>query len=284
MPMQKRMTPFTTVFAGLLVSLFASWMVSGAPVATPPATTAGTSPSNAAIPAGNAESRRTVLVTGANRGLGLEFARQYRAAGWRVIATAREPDAARDLKALGEGVRIVPLDVTEPSSVAALKASLGPQPIDLLINNAGQGVGLEGGSLDKLDVAQFERVFQVNALGPVRVTQALLPNLRAGRGKMVVGISSGLGSIAENREGGFYGYRESKAALDMFIRGLAAELKGEGFTCVAIIPGWVKTDMGGPNAPLTPEESVTGMRRVLDGLKPENTGQFWSYKGTQVPW
>src|SRR6185436_18660746 len=147
------------------VSLFASWMVSGAPVATPPATTAGTSPSNAAIPAGNAESRRTVLVTGA-----------YRAAGWRVIATAREPDAARDLKALGEGVRIVPLDVTEPSSVAALKASLGPQPIDLLINNAGQGVGLEGGSLDKLDVAQFERVFQVNALGPVRVTQALLPN------------------------------------------------------------------------------------------------------------
>ncbi|HET8946566.1 MAG TPA: SDR family oxidoreductase [Candidatus Polarisedimenticolia bacterium] len=268
---------FTTVFAGAMVFAFASLMASGAPTVSPSATTAG-------APASGPAARRTVLITGANRGLGLEFARQYRSAGWQVIATAREPEAARDLKALGEGVRIVPLDVTESSSVAALKTSLGAQPIDLLINNAGQGVGLDGGSLDKVDLKQFERVFQVNALGPVRVTQALLPNLRAGKGRMIVGISSGLGSIAENREGGFYGYRESKAALDMFLRGLAAELKDEGFTCVAIIPGWVKTDMGGPNAPLTPEESVTGMRKVLDGLKPENTGQFWSYKGTQVPW
>ena len=230
------------------------------------------------------EARRTVLVTGANRGLGLEFARQYRAAGWKVIATARQPGEAAELKALGEGVRIVPLDVTKAESVAALSEALGKEPIDLLINNAGQGVGLDGGSLAGLDVGQFERVLQVNTLGPVRVTQALLPNLRAGKGKMVVGISSGLGSIAENREGGFYGYRESKAALDMFMRSLAAELKPEGFICVSLIPGWVKTDMGGPNAPLTPEESVAGMRKVLDGLKPENTGQFWSYKGTQVPW
>jgi NAD(P)-dependent dehydrogenase (short-subunit alcohol dehydrogenase family) len=238
----------------------------------------------AGAPRANAVARRTVLITGANRGLGLEFARQYRAAGWQVIATARQPEAAGDLKALGEGVRIVALDVTTPESVAALKTTLGKQPIDLLINNAGQGVGLDGGSLDQLDLGQFERVFQVNALGPVRVTQALLPNLRAGQGKTIVGISSGLGSIAENREGGFYGYRESKAALDMFLRGLAAELKDEGFICIAIIPGWVKTDMGGPNAPLTPEESVAGMRKVLDGLKPEDSGQFWSYKGTKVPW
>ncbi|HYV19786.1 MAG TPA: SDR family oxidoreductase [Verrucomicrobiae bacterium] len=270
----------TIVLAGLSASL----MLSGALAASPPAKVTGAPASKAGAPRAGAGSGRTVLITGANRGLGLEFARQYRASGWQVIATAREPEAAADLKALGEGVRILPLDVTKPESVAALKSSLGAQPIDLLINNAGQGVGLEGGSLDKLDLATFERVFQVNTLGPVRVTQALLPNLRAGKGKMVVGISSGLGSIAENREGGFYGYRESKAALDMFLRGLAAELKDQGFTCVAIIPGWVKTDMGGPNAPLTPEESVTGMRRVLDGLKPENTGQFWSYKGTQVPW
>jgi NAD(P)-dependent dehydrogenase (short-subunit alcohol dehydrogenase family) len=228
---------------------------------------------------------RTVLITGANRGLGLEFARQYRAAGWQVIATARQPEAASDLKALGEGVRIVPLDVTKPESVAALAASLDQQPIDLLINNAGQGVGLDGGvPLTKVDLKEFAQVLDVNTLGPVRVTQALMPNLRAGRGKMVVGLSSELGSIAENRGGGFYGYRESKAALVMFMRSLAAELKKEGFICVAIVPGWVKTDMGGPNAPLTPEESVAGMRKVLDGLKPGNTGQLWSYDGTQVPW
>jgi NAD(P)-dependent dehydrogenase (short-subunit alcohol dehydrogenase family) len=267
---------FTMALAGTAV--LAALMMGGAPAAAPPQT------KGAAAQEAKGESRRTVLITGANRGLGLEFARQYRAAGWQVIATARQPEAAEDLKALGEGVRIVPLDVTKPESVAALKASLGHQPIDLLINNAGQGVGLKGGSLAELKIEEFESVVEVNTLGPVRVTQALLPNLRAGKGKMIVGISSGLGSIAENREGGFYGYRESKAALDMFLRSLAAELKPDGFICVSLIPGWVKTDMGGPNAPLTPEESVTGMRKVLDGLKPENTGQFWSYKGSQVPW
>jgi NAD(P)-dependent dehydrogenase (short-subunit alcohol dehydrogenase family) len=227
---------------------------------------------------------RTVLITGANRGLGLEFSKQYHAAGWKVIATARQPDEAAELKALGEGVSIVPLDVTKPESVAALAAMLAKQPIDLLINNAGQGVGLEPGSLGALKIDDFERVMQVNAIGPVRVTQALLPNLRKGSGKMIVGISSGLGSVEWNRSGGFYGYRESKAALQMFMRSLAAELKGEGFICIALIPGWVKTDMGGPDAPLTPQESVAGMRKVLDGLKPEDTGKFWSHDGTTVPW
>jgi NAD(P)-dependent dehydrogenase (short-subunit alcohol dehydrogenase family) len=244
---------------------------------TPPASAAA-APSVAASP------RRTVLVTGANRGIGLEFSRQYRAAGWQVIATAREPEAAKDLKALGEGVRIAQLDVTRPESVAALAASLGKEPIDLLINNAGQGVGFEVRPLTELKIDEFERVMQVNALGPVRVTQALLPNLRAGKGKTIVGISSVLGSIAANREGGFYGYRESKAALDMFMRGLAAELKREGFICIALIPGWVKTDMGGPDAPLTPEQSVTGMRKVLDNLKAGDSGKFWSYDGTNIPW
>ena len=229
--------------------------------------------------------RRTVLITGANRGLGLEFARQYSTAGWQVLATARQPEAASDLKALGDQVRLLPLDVTKPESVRALATALDKQPIDLLINNAGQGVGLDGGkSLTDIDLKEFASVLDVNMLGPVRVTQALMPNLRKGSGKMIVGISSVLGSIGANEDGGFYGYRESKAALGMFLHSLAAELKKEGFICVAIHPGWVKTDMGGPNAPLTPEESVAGVRKVLDGLKPENTGQFLSYKGTQIPW
>jgi NAD(P)-dependent dehydrogenase (short-subunit alcohol dehydrogenase family) len=246
---------------------------------------AGAGAPAAESPPAKAGAGRTVLITGANRGLGLEFARQYHAAGWKVIATARQPEEATDLKALGEGVRVVALDVTRPDSVTALAASLDKQPVDLLINNAGQGVGLEPRrSLADVKIDEFERVMQVNALGPVRVTQALLPNLRTGKGKMIVGITSGLGSIAGNDQGGWYGYRESKAALDMFIRNLAAELKGEGFICIAMNPGWVKTDMGGPNAPLTPEESISGVRKVLERLKPEDTGKFWSYDGTHLPW
>ena len=241
-------------------------------------------PGEAPLPAA-AATKGTVLITGANRGIGLEFAKEYYAAGWNVIATAREPGAAKELKELGEGVRIVQLDVTSAESVAAMTKTLDKQPIDLLINNAGVGVGTEGGKgLENLKMEDFERVFQVNTVGPVRVTQALLPNLRAGKGKKIVGISSGLGSVTWNNGGGYYGYRESKAALDMFMRTLAAELKPEGFICIPIIPGWVKTDMGGPNAQLSPEQSVSGMRKVIDGLKPEDSGKFWSHDGTNVPW
>jgi NAD(P)-dependent dehydrogenase (short-subunit alcohol dehydrogenase family) len=236
-------------------------------------------------PASSPSSRRTVLVTGANRGLGLEFARQYHAAGWNVIATARDPAKAFDLKSIGDDVRIVQLDVTSADSVAAMAKSLDGQPIDLLINNAGVGVGLSGDTpLERLRIEEFENVLRVNAIGPVRVTQALLPNLRAGQGKMVVSLTSVLGSITANGQGGFYGYRESKAALDMFVRDVAAELKPEGFICIAIHPGWVKTDMGGPDAQLTPEQSVTSVRAVLDRLKLADTGEFWSYDGRRLPW
>jgi NAD(P)-dependent dehydrogenase (short-subunit alcohol dehydrogenase family) len=118
----------------------------------------------------------------------------------------------------------------------------------------------------------------------VRVTQALLPNLRAGKGKTIVSISSVLGSIEGNTSSGNYGYRESKAALDMFMRSIAAELAAEHFICIPIHPGWVRTDMGGPNAPLTVEESVAGIRKVVEGLKPSDSGKFWSYDGSNLPW
>jgi len=226
---------------------------------------------------------RTVLITGVNRGLGLEFARQYHAAGWNVIGTARQPDEAAELKALGDGVRVVTLDVASSDSVAALAKSLAGHPIDLLINNAGVGSGGVN-RLEDINVRDFETIMQVNTLGPVRVTQALLPNLRAGKGKTVVSISSGLGSIANNTRGGYYGYRESKAALDMFMRSIAAELRDEGFICIAMSPGWVKTDMGGPNAQLTPEQSITAMREIIAALKSDDTGKFWSYNGEILPW
>lgn len=267
-----RATALAALFAGIAVAISAA-LAAPQPAGVAPAT------------AQAAGEQRTVLITGANRGIGLEFARQYHGAGWRVIGTARQPDAAQDLKALGENVRIVPLDVTSADSVAALAAALKDQPIDLLINNAGVGVGLTGGpALQELKIDEFERVMRVNSVGPLRVTQALLPNLRLGKGKTIVGISSGLGSIAWNQQGRFYGYRESKAAFDMFMRSVAAELKPEGFICVAMIPGWVKTEMGGPDAELTPEQSVTGMRKVIGGLKPEDSGKFWSHDGSKVPW
>jgi NAD(P)-dependent dehydrogenase (short-subunit alcohol dehydrogenase family) len=224
---------------------------------------------------------KTVLITGANRGLGLEFARQYAAAGWKVIGTARTPAKAADLEALE--VRVMQLDVTDPESVTALAKALDGTPIDLLINNAGI-MDRESDSITNVDFDSVERVYAVNTLGPMRVTRALLPNLRAGTSKQIVHITSGLGSIAENTFGRFYGYRESKAALNMFNRSLAVELADEGFTCVVMSPGWVQTDMGGSEAPLAPAESIGGMRTVIDGLTPADSGTFRNYDGETMPW
>ena len=229
----------------------------------------------------NGEGSKTVLITGANRGLGLEFARQYADAGWRVIGTARKPEKAKELADLG--VRLMQLDVADAASVAKLAADLDDQPIDLLINNAGMA-NRDGMSFETLSFEGIERVLQVNTIGPMRVTRALLPHLRLGKGKQIVHITSGLGSIEENTEGGFYGYRESKAALNMFNRSLAVNLKEEGFTCVVMSPGWVRTDMGGPQAKLSPEESITGMKKVIDGLSAEDTGTFQSWDGTIRAW
>ena len=261
--------------------LVPSAMIAIVLAATKPAS--GTEPSSA--PAAAATDPRVVLITGANRGLGLEFSKQFSAAGWKVFATAREPGKAEELKQLGEGVHVLQLDVTDAASVAAMAKALEKQPVDLLINNAGVGVAIDGGpKLSELELADFEHVMQVNAFGPVRVTQALLPNLRLGTGKTIVDITSALGSLSLNQQGGYYGYRESKAALDMFTRNLAAELKPEGFVCIALMPGWVKTDMGGPDAQLTPEQSITAMRKVIDQLKPADSGKLWNYDGTTPPW
>jgi NAD(P)-dependent dehydrogenase (short-subunit alcohol dehydrogenase family) len=172
--------------------------------------------------------------------------------------------------------------VADAESVRAMADRLEGVPIDLLINNA--GISGRGGRLAGLDIEEVARVLEVNTLGPMRVTQALLPNLRAGEKKTVVGISSGLGSIAGNTRGGNYGYRESKAALNMFTRTLAADLRDEGFIAIAMSPGWVKTDMGGENAQLEPEQSIAGMRQVIEGLTAEQSGRFLNWDGTEVPW
>ena len=224
--------------------------------------------------------RHTVLITGANRGLGLEFARQFSAAGWKVIGTARRTDSASDLKALG--VRVMQLDVTDQKSVDRLARDLGDHPVDLLINNA--GIFPMAATLPEIDFDNITRTLAVNTIGPMRVTRALLPNLRRGEEKKIVNITSNLGSIADNTDGSFYGYRESKAALNMFTRSLAAELRDEGFTCIVMNPGWVQTDMGGPNAPLQAPESISGMQAVIARLTPADSGTFWTYEGKQMPW
>jgi len=227
-----------------------------------------------------AEGDRTVLITGANRGIGLELARQYSAAGWQVIGTARQPEAADELRQLA--AQVLQLDVTDPSSVDRLSQDLAGRPIDMLINNA--GIQPLMWKLAEIDFEAFEHALAVNTVGPVRVTRALMPQLRSGQLRRIVNITTNLSSITDNTDGGFYGYRESKAALNMFTRSLAAELGPEGFICIALHPGWVKTDLGGPQAPLQVRESVLGMRGVIERLSPADNGTFRTYAGEQMAW
>jgi len=230
--------------------------------------------------AAQADDTGTVLITGANRGIGLELARQYADAGWEVIGTARKPASAEDLNALD--IRVVQLDVTDAASVAAMAASLDGIAIDVLINNA--GIMMNVGSIDEVDFDEYARVLNVNTIGPARVTQALMPNLRAGEMKKILNTTSGLGSIEDNRSGGFFGYRESKAALNMFTVTLARSLASDGFTCVVMNPGWVRTDMGGPNAPTSVQQSAAGIRSVISNITPADSGTFWNFQGGNEPW
>jgi len=183
----------------------------------------------------SAETSMTVLVTGANRGIGLELVRQMRARGHQVIGTARKPEQAIELKETG--ARVVQLDVIDSNSIRVMAQQLQGQRIDLLINNAGM-LGHNAQSFAETDFDQVLATFDVNSLGPMRVTQALLPNILAGSGKTVIQISSTMGSIANN-SGGYYGYRASKAALNMLNSSLALELADNGITSVVMHPGWV---------------------------------------------
>ena len=233
------------------------------------------SPASDVSPAGH-----TVLITGANRGIGLELARQYTTAGWQVIGTARKPEQAAELRALN--ARVIQLDVTDQQSIDRMAEELGDRPVDLLINNA--GIFPRVRTITDVNFDDVTRTFAVNTLGPMRVSRALLPNLRSGELKKVVNITSRLGSITDNSGGGFYGYRESKAALNMFTRSLANELRADGFICVVVHPGWVQTDMGGANATLTVLESAQGIRGVVENLSPEDNGTFWNFDGAPLPW
>ena len=222
----------------------------------------------------------TYLVTGSNRGLGLEFARQLSARGDNVIGTVR--DVAKAAEEPGHAASLVPLELSEQASIEALPTHMGDRPIDVLINNA--GVSSDARTLADVSMDEFHRVFAINSFAPVLVTRSLLPNLRKGSRKIVVTVSSQLGSITNNSGGSSYAYRGSKAAVNMLSVSMHHELRGDGFTCVVVHPGWVQTDMGGPNAPLKPEESVAHLIRLIDRLTPEDGGKFFNYDGKTLPW
>ena len=219
----------------------------------------------------------TVLITGASRGIGREFARQYEAGGWRVIATCRDP-SKYDLE--GEVYR---LDVTDPDSVAALHRELKGEAIDLLINNAGiyGPRGLEFGSLD---YGVWEEVLRTNVLGPMRVAEAIANQVAASEKKKMVFISSKVGSITDNSSGGSYIYRSSKTALNMAVKSLSLDLSGKGVICLLLHPGWVQTGMGGASALIDAATSVAGMRAVIDRAGAADSGRFFNYDGNELPW
>jgi NAD(P)-dependent dehydrogenase (short-subunit alcohol dehydrogenase family) len=217
----------------------------------------------------------TAVITGANRGIGLEFARQYATNGWDVIATARQ--SGHELEALG--VRIEALDLADADAVAGFAAKIDG-PLDLLIANAGTNHPINAATAR--EAADWAMMMTVNAISPFMLATALLPKLAETKGKALA-ISSGMGSIAENG-GDWIPYRTSKAALNMAWSSLALQARGKGVTAVVLSPGWVKTRMGGAGAELTPEESVSSMRALIDRLTIEQTGRFLRRDGSEIPW
>jgi NAD(P)-dependent dehydrogenase (short-subunit alcohol dehydrogenase family) len=229
----------------------------------------------------------STLITGANRGLGLEFARQYLADRWQVYAACRDPASASELHSLAnenhDRLRILAMDVTDPASIGAAATKLNGQAIELLLNNAGI-IGPRGQTIGNIDYDAWKEVLDVNTLGPMRVSEAFVEHVARGDRKLIVTLTSGMGSIADNTSGGSILYRSSKAAVNMVVRSLAIDLEPRGITCVVINPGWVRTDMGGPNATLEPSESISRMRRLIDDLGPEQSGKFLNHTGREYPW
>ena len=225
----------------------------------------------------------TVMITGANRGIGFELVRQYAADGARVFACCRNPQSADVLQSIaaksGGRITIHQLDVIDPAEIAALEQELGSTPIDILINSAGISDGRETG----VDYDIWEKVFRVNSIAPYRMSTAFCANIAASTEKKLATISSHLGSIADNT-GGRTAYRASKAAVNQVMKGLACEYRVYGITVVILHPGWVRTDMGGPQAPVSPVDSARGLKRIIAAASLQNTGKFVDYQGKELPW
>ncbi len=228
----------------------------------------------------------TVLITGANRGLGLEMAKQFSADGYHVIGTARKPEKATELKATG--ARVMKLDVTNEESIQALVKDLDGTTIDILINNAGYfGPNKIGEKLDELEAVtrkEIEDCFAVNAMGPVFITKALLANLRQSKIKKLIYISTRSSQHSKPGASAAYGYKMSKAALNMGVGIMNMSLSKENFITVAIAPGWVKTDMGTKNAELSPTQSISKVKLLIEAVTAKHNGGLWYYNGERLSW
>jgi NAD(P)-dependent dehydrogenase (short-subunit alcohol dehydrogenase family) len=230
----------------------------------------------------------TALITGANRGIGLELVRQYADAGWRVHACCREPARARDLESVirsNDGrVTAHALDVTDASSRAALARALADEPVDLLFHNAGiygpNGVGFGRNTGEE----EWVEVMRVNAIAPLKLSELLVDNVAKSRRRVIAVMSSGMGSVGDNTSGGAYHYRSSKSALNSVAKSMAVDLAPRRIIVLVLCPGWVRTDMGGSKAPLPVERSVRGLRKVIEEATPADSGTFIRYEGTRVPW
>lgn len=224
----------------------------------------------------------TVLITGANRGIGLELAKQYAGDGWSVIATVRDAKNADGLNALKGGIRIESLEVTDEKQVKALAKALKGTAIDVLLNNAGMLTGYE--SLGETDTESWLKSLHVNTIAPLKITEAFLEHVARSKDKKIASITSGMASLGSNASTGAYAYRSSKAALNMVMLTAANELRSRGISVAVISPGWVKTDMGGPGATLDVKASAAGIRKVIEKLNVGTSGQFFNYSGENLPW
>ena len=228
----------------------------------------------------------SILITGTNRGIGLEFVKHYIKNNEKVIATCRNRNSAKDLLELENttnNLSLVELDVSNPNSINNFTSKIAGLPIDTFISNAGVS-GPKNIEFGNFDAKEWLDVFNVNTIAPLLITQKILKNLRLGKDKKLVFISSKVGSIEDNTSGGMYIYRTSKTALNQVIKSLSIDFKEDNFIVVALHPGWVQTDMGGPNALIDTKTSVKGLIEVIDNLTPKNSGKFYNYDGSPIPW
>ena len=228
----------------------------------------------------------TILITGANRGIVLELTRQFAEDGWQVLACCRNPADAGQLEALGEqnpAIELHALDVTNYQQMAALADQMGHRPIDILLSNAGI-YGSKGTGFGEVDAQEWRQVLEVNTIAPFMLVQTFVEQVAASQQKLVAVISSKVGSIADNSSGGSYIYRSSKTAVNQVVKSLSIDLADRDISVISLHPGWVKTDMGGPNGEISTDESVAGLKSILQSAGPAQSGQFIEFNGSSIPW
>ncbi len=224
----------------------------------------------------------SVLITGANRGLGLEFARQYLADDWRVLATCRDAQSATTLSALQGDLHVHAMPVDDDAAIATLAGELSGEAIDVLINNA--GVMGPRDDFGTLGTQAWMDVLRVNVVAPVKVAEAFVEHVARSDLKKIATVSSKMGSMSDNTSGGSYVYRSSKAGVNAAMRSLAIDLAPRGIVSAMFHPGWVRTDMGGANGLIDAPQSVGGMRSVIERLDADMAGRFWNYDGSEIAW